>query len=291
MSLWKAEDQGVPATNDLTEIEDLTLTAPSPLQRLLDSNDDDEQKDQDDDEDDDGEQKDTDDEEEEDNDDDDGNDEWSKLQVGGLSAAGGAVGVGLIAAVYKYLSVPDLSAPQEERLWIRCSKLNSDQEKLIDADPKVETAGDDLLVTTYKSQADFDAKYHTLGIKVISAGTQGLKTVLHLPHDGDSTGDDVILTMTEDNKWTVLATAIPVPPKKNTEAGSGGEPAGSGGEPAGSGGEPELGDDKLNSLLPNTSVISEQNSLLPNTSVISEQDDGILSGGEVGEGKLGEAEV
>ena len=35
MSLSKAEDQGVSARSDLAEIDDLNLTAPSPLQRLL----------------------------------------------------------------------------------------------------------------------------------------------------------------------------------------------------------------------------------------------------------------
>jgi len=91
MSLSNAEDHGVSARSDLAEIDDLNLTAPSPLQRLLSADDDDEEEEDEAEEDEENEEADESEVE-------DGKKVWSNPQVGmAAGVAGLAAG---IAGVY-----------------------------------------------------------------------------------------------------------------------------------------------------------------------------------------------
>merc|ERR550534_1743153 len=174
MSLWKPEDQGVPATNDLVEIEDLTLTAPSPLQRLLSDEDDEEQ---------------------EEDEDDDGNDEWSKLQValgtGGAGLVVGGLGVGLLAH--------RLNSSPEKRLVIEATALTKDQKDALKTDDKVEHVEGNHIISTYKDIDAFKAEH--AGVTVSKQATQVMGTFVKC--------GETFLSSIADNKWEAVATTKP----------------------------------------------------------------------------------
>jgi len=83
MSLSKAEDHGVSARSDLAEIDDLNLTAPSPLQRLLSADVDDEEEED---------EAEEDEENEEESEVEDGKNAWLTPQVGVAAGIAGLYG-------------------------------------------------------------------------------------------------------------------------------------------------------------------------------------------------------
>merc|ERR550534_2578643 len=140
MSLWKPEDQGVPATNDLTEVEDLTLTAPSPLQRLLNSNDDEEQEDEDK-------------TEEDEHEDEGGNNVISEKIVPGVV---GAVAMGALCAGAKWLLTPT----PERVITIKLkSALTKDQKAKLDKEDEVLFAEGTQIISNLKTVEEFTSKY------------------------------------------------------------------------------------------------------------------------------------
>jgi len=163
MSSWKAQDQEVPATNDLMEIEDLTLTAPSPLQRLLSDEDDEEQEE---------EEKDDEEQEEEDEEDGEGGQRidksWSTPQV-----AGGALGVLVLGALGGAVVFKNFwkSSP-EERLAIVAIALDDTQKAALDSDANVECVKGTHIISTYKSLDAFKAKHGTINYTDVS-GKEG----------------------------------------------------------------------------------------------------------------------
>jgi len=194
MSPWKAQDQEVTATNDLMEIEDLTLTTPSPLQRLL--NDDEEQeKDQTDEEEDEAEE-DIDEEEEDEDDDDDGNDKWITPKVAGAGGAGFLAGGLLTAGALKMWK----SSPEKRFVIVAEAKLTAAQKTELDKDPKVEYAEGTHIVSTYKTLKAFtDANPVFAAITVAKAGETDNGTYFKC--------GETLLRSTADNKWEVLTTA------------------------------------------------------------------------------------
>jgi len=158
MSSWKAQDQEVPATNDLMEIEDLTLTAPSPLQRLLSDEDDEEQEEEKENQtDEDEEEEDEEEEEEEEDEDDDGNDKWSTPQVavgaGGAGLlVGGGIAAGLVGKWWK-------SSPEKRLAIVTEKSLETDQITKLNNDDKVEYAVGTQIISTYKTPDAFTAAH------------------------------------------------------------------------------------------------------------------------------------
>merc|ERR1719318_661571 len=213
MSLWKPEDQGVPATNDLTEIEDLTLTAPSPLQRLLNSNDDEEQEDEDKTDEDEHEE----DAEEEDAEEEDegGNNNISEKLVPGLvGAAGMAFVCGAAYCVMK---------PTPERvITIKLkSALTEDQKAKLDKEDEVLFAEGTQIISNLKTVEEFTSKY---GIEVDSHEPRDVTEVKR----GDETkifvieaGDD--LFRSSDKKKYQMTEIKPATAKTNTKPPGGEE--------------------------------------------------------------------
>jgi len=229
MSSWKAQDQEVPATNDLMEIEDLTLTAPSPLQRLLSSDDDEEQEEEEENQtDEDGEEED---EEEEEDEDDDGNDEWKNLQVAGIGSAGIVAGGLTVGLLGKFLK----SSPEKRLVIEATTALTKDQKDALKTDAKVEYAEGTYIISTYKSPDAFTAAHATAKIDIANSAPQDVTEV----KGGDETfvieaGGD-LFRLSDKKKWEVLTTtepAKPTDPAKTNESEDGTGPVPSNPVPA-----------------------------------------------------------
>jgi len=172
MPLLEVEDQGVSVRNDLTEFEDVALTAPSSLQRLLSSDDTEDEADGDKTDED---EEDSDEDEEDSDEDDDGKEGWMSPRLG-AEIGGACLVFGAGALVNAWWSkgddktkgkTPQVKTPQGKYFYT--DKFTDDLSTQMTGDSNVLHVERDLentskaeILASYASVAEFAEKYAPL---------------------------------------------------------------------------------------------------------------------------------